>query len=96
MYVDHRPELENWARRLAHWADRLRRARLDGLVRALLEAAEPLGPLGAQVLWIAQPTLGLFVPRDEITILARLLDEPGGMVWLREQLTESETWKMQN
>lgn len=81
------PSPEHWARRLARWSQRLRVARLDGLAGALLDAAEPLGPLGAQVLWIAQPALGLFVPRSEIDALARVLDQPGGIAWLREQLT---------
>ena len=65
----------------------MRAARLDGLARLLLEAAEPLGPLGAQVLYVAQPTLGLLVPREEVASLARLLDAPDGMAWLRVQLT---------
>jgi hypothetical protein len=52
-----------------------------------LDVAEPLSPLGAQLLWIAQPTLGLMVPRQEIAALARLLEQPDGMAWVREQLT---------
>jgi hypothetical protein len=86
-YVEHRPEAARWMHRLARWSRRLRVARLDGLVGALLEAAGPLSPLGAQLLWIAQPTLGLFAPREDIVLLARLLDDPDGMTWLREQLT---------
>ncbi len=72
-----------WAARLDRWS---RRLHLHGLLTALLDAAEPLGPLGAQVIWIAQPVLGLFVPRPEIDALARLLDAPGGMAWLNAQL----------
>lgn len=48
--------------------------------------AEPLGPLGAQLLWIAQPALGMVIPRGDVDSLARLIDTPGGMAWLREQL----------
>jgi hypothetical protein len=69
----------------------LRAARLSGVAGALLDAAEPLGTLGAHLLWIAQPTLGLFVPRAEIDALARIMDEPGGMAWLRAQLIEGES-----
>lgn len=86
--VEHVPEAARWAERLAHWSQRLRAARLDGLAGMLLDAAEPLGPLGAQLLWVTQPALGLFVPRDDIAALARLLDAPGGMAWLRAQLVE--------
>lgn len=84
------PDAERWAPRLARWSQRLRAARLDGLASALLDAAEPLGPLGAHVLWIAQPALGLFVPCDEIGALARVLDQPGGMAWLRDRLVEPD------
>jgi hypothetical protein len=83
-------ERHAWEPRLARWAERLRAARLIGAVGTLLDAAEPLGPLGAQLLWVAQPTLGLFLPRAEIASLARLLDEPGGVAWLRERLTDEE------
>jgi hypothetical protein len=89
-YVEPDPRTAAWADRLARWSGRLRSAHLDGLVSTFLEAAEPLSPLGAQFLWIAQPALGLFVQRDDLASLARLLDEPGGMAWLREQLVESD------
>lgn len=63
---------------------------LEGLVSALMDAAEPLSPLGAQVLWVAQPTLKLFMPAGEIDGLAKLLDDPAGLIWLREALTEPD------
>ena len=85
-YLERRSEAEHWADRLARWSQRLHAARLDGLAGVLLDAAEPLSPLGAQLLWIAQPALGLVVPREEIASLARLLDEPGGLAWLRAHL----------
>jgi hypothetical protein len=52
------------------------------------DALEPLGPLGAQVLWTAQPALSLFVSRSTLHSLAQALDEPGGMERLRQQLEE--------
>jgi hypothetical protein len=79
-----------WIARFARWGQRLRTARLDGVIGALLDAADPLGPLGAQLLWVAQPTLGLWVPRTEIDSLARWLDEPGGVARLRAHLIEPE------
>jgi hypothetical protein len=88
--VEHSPASDPWPQRLARWSRRLHAAHLDGLVGVLLEAVEPLGPLGAQVLWVAQPTLGLWVPREEITLLAQRLEAPGGVAWLREQLIEMD------
>lgn len=55
-----------------------------------LDVLEPLGPLGAQLLWTAQPALSLFVNRDMIGALAQTLEEPGGVERLRHQL-EDET-----
>jgi hypothetical protein len=75
-----------WSERFARWGERLRAARLDSIVGALLDVAEPLGPIGAQLLWVAQPTLGLFVPSTEIDSLARWLDEPNGVARLRAHL----------
>ncbi|MEP7287620.1 MAG: hypothetical protein ABI947_17845 [Chloroflexota bacterium] len=72
--------------RLARWSIRLHTSGLDDLVGAFLDAAQPLAPIGAQVLWIAQPALGIFMPPDEIDGFARLLDDPAGLTWLRAGL----------
>ena len=42
----------------SHWAESLRRLKLDGLASWLLEAGAPLTILGAQALYIGQPFLG--------------------------------------
>lgn len=81
---------EGWIERLASWSKRLHRARLDGPVGTLLDVCEPLGPIGAHLLWIAQPTLGLVMPREEVAALARLLEQPDGLAWLREQLAGTD------
>ncbi len=77
---------ERWARRWARWSGDLRRLRLDGVMGALLDAGAPLAPLGAHLLWIAQPTLALFVPREDVAALARLLEQPGGLEQVRHHL----------
>ncbi len=79
-------QLERLHRRIEGWAGRLRAAGLDGLVGALLGAAAPLAPLGAQVLWVAQPALSLVMPRAEIDTLARALEDPTELAWLRERM----------
>ncbi len=81
---------ERLQHRIAGWSARLRAAGLDGLAGALLDAAEPFGPLGAQILWVAQPAIGLLIPPDEIDGLANLLDDPAGMAWLRAELTGTD------
>ncbi len=83
--------LERLHKRLESWSVRLRAAGLDGLVGAVLDAAGPLAPLGAQALWVAQPALGLLVASDEIDGLARLLDSRQGLNWLRDELTREES-----
>jgi hypothetical protein len=42
----------------SHWAETLRRFKLDGLASWLFEAGAPLTVLGAQALYISQPFLG--------------------------------------
>jgi hypothetical protein len=49
---------------------------------------EPLGPLGAQLLWTAQPALSLFMSRAAVDSLAQMLEEPGGIDGLRQQLED--------
>lgn len=90
MTTEQQTDVTRWLPRLTRWSSRLHAARLDGLAGLLLDALEPLGPLGAQALLVAQPTLGLLVPREDITSLAHLLEAPGGVSWLRENLIGPE------
>lgn len=81
--TDLQPRLESWGARLRDWG-------LDGLALALLEAAEPLSPLGAQALYVAQPTLRLLNPAASVGQWASLLEDPANMAWLRSCLMESQ------
>ena len=63
---------------------------LEEAARVMLDIAEPLWPLGAGLLWIAQPMLGVFVPRDTIADLAGLLDDPVAAAGLRDALTDAD------
>jgi|GEM_PF-1049544 len=71
---------------LATCKQRLHALGLDGLLGALLDAAAPLAPLGAQLLYVAQPTLGLALSPRVISQLADVLEEPEGVAWLRWHL----------
>jgi len=85
-HIEPLDDRSRWTPRLGRWSARLRALRLDGVAGALLDATEPLGPLGAQALWIALPGLAWLAPRDEVAALARVLEAPGGVAWLRDQL----------
>lgn len=58
----------------SHWAEILRRLKLDGLASWLLEAGAPLTVLGAQALYISQPFLG-GTRGDSLHSFARMLEE---------------------
>lgn len=75
------------------WINALRERNLDGAVLVALDALEPLGPLGAQLLWVTQPLFGVFgggVGRATVTAIAEALEQPGGVEALRRLLEESE------
>ena len=74
----------NLARRLHAWG-------LNGLAAALVENAGPLAFLGAQALYFTGPVLTPFLPGDELTALARLLEDPAAVRALAERLTEAES-----
>ncbi len=81
-----------WAERATRWHRRLAELGLDGLLVALGQALRPVGPLAAQVLWVAQPTLSIFstsLSRDT-GALADLLYDPMALDDLLSQLTLEE------
>lgn len=51
-----------------------------------VDALAPLGPLGAQLVWVSQPFLSLFVGKDGLATLAEALETPEGLNALRGQL----------
>lgn len=78
--------LERLRARVLAWAGRARSLGVDGLLGGLLDAAAPLSPLGAGALWVAQPALGLVLPREALADLAHILADPEGVIWLRKAL----------
>ncbi len=61
---------------------------LSDTLRLALDVLEPLGALGAQALWVAQPVLGLWLPRQAVSELAEALESPDGIERLRAFLDE--------
>ncbi len=71
------------------WIQQVKRRGLAVPLTTVLDVLEPLGPLGAQLLWIAQPVSGLWGGRAMLAGLAEVLEQPGGVERLRQRL-ESE------
>ncbi len=59
---------------------------LTGAVRLSLDVLEPFGPLGAQMVWVLQPALGLLVGHTLLRDVARALETPERLAALREAL----------
>lgn len=75
----------------SRWIEQARARGLDGPLRVALDVLAPLGPLGAQVLWAAQPALAAFGLWEAAAHLASALEEPDGVEQLRRWLDgESE------
>jgi hypothetical protein len=72
------------------WIQQVKARGLGVALSTALDVLEPLGPLGAQALWVAQPVLGLFVTHQALDDLAEVLEQPGGIEQLRQML-EDET-----
>lgn len=72
----------------------IRQVRARGWGDALsvaLDVLEPLGPLGAQLLYVAQPAARLIGGwGDSLGVLAQALEEAGGVERLRQALDEDE------
>ena len=64
LFMQSRPD---WS----HWAESLRRLKLDGLALWLLEAGAPLTVLGAQAIYVSQP----FIGGKSWSLLAHMLEE---------------------
>jgi hypothetical protein len=71
------------------WIERIRARGLEQVFCTALDVLEPFGPLGAQLIWVAQPATRL-IGRDlwgeALTGLAEALEEPGGVERLRQRL----------
>ncbi|HLV37444.1 MAG TPA: hypothetical protein VKY59_20160 [Spirillospora sp.] len=72
-------------------SDWIQQAKVRGFaapLRILLDVLEPLGPLGAQVLYVAQPVSRVLGASEAVRHLAEALEEPGGIDRLRERLDD--------
>ena len=70
------------------WIQQVKARGLGDALSTALDVLEPLGPLGAQALWVAQPVLGLVIGHDALEELAETLETPGGVERLRQMLED--------
>lgn len=68
------------------WAQQIHARGLGHALSVALDVLEPLGPLGAQVLWVAQPVLGVFIKPATLTSVAETLEAPDKLEALRHYL----------
>lgn len=71
------------------WVQQVHKRGLASTLRLALDVLEPLGPLGAQVLWAAQPVLGLYLSSQTLNQVAETLEMPGGIERVRGWLETS-------
>lgn len=70
------------------WIEFAKERGLELPLRVVLDALEPLGPLTAQLLWVLQPALGVFVGHDALSKFANLIEQPDGIASLRALLDD--------
>lgn len=73
------------------WIQAAHRRKLTGAVRLTLTALEPLGVLGAQFIYIAQPMAAIFGAHQALGDIARALEEPDGVRRLLDSLDDVQT-----
>ena len=73
---------------IAGWIERAKMRGGAPLLLTLLDAFEPLAPVLAQGLLVAQPLANLWRGGDALRELAELLEEPDGLRELRRQLAD--------
>ena len=70
------------------WIERAKRRGQAPVMLTLLDVIEPIAPLLAQGLWVAQPLAGLWDGRRAVGDLAEWLEAPDGIARLRRRLSE--------
>ena len=72
------------------WIDKLKRRGGAPYALIMLDVMEPIAPVLAQGLWVAQPLAGLWNGRQALGELAQLLEAPEGIESLRKHLADEE------
>jgi len=70
------------------WIDQAKQRGYGDALEVLLTAIEPIAPIIAQGLWVAQPLAGLLGQSTALQYLAETLEEPDGVIQLRQRLSD--------
>ena len=68
------------------WVKQIQARGLGDALGLALDVLEPLGLLGAQLIWVAQPVLGVWFKRDTVRSIAQTLETPGEVEHIRHFL----------
>lgn len=71
-------------------ATTLKERGLHSVALTFLEIGQPLTFIGGQLLWLAQPALGLLWPKAQVRQLAQLLEDPVAVRGLMDALAVEE------
>jgi len=58
------------------WIESLYKLQLQNLTATFLEALGPMSLLGAQLVYLSQPVLSSFIPREQSQDFAKILEDP--------------------
>ena len=72
------------------WIESLYKLRLQNLTATFLEALGPMNLLGAQLVYLSQPVLSPFIPKDQSQDLATILEDPSETTLFIEALRNYE------
>ena len=68
------------------WVQQIQARGLGDALGIALDVLEPLGILGAQLIWVAQPVLGVWFNRDTVREIAQMLETPEEVEQIRRFL----------
>ncbi len=72
------------------WVEAINARGLGSAFRTVLDVLTPLGPLAAQLLYVAQPVTGLFGWGDAVANFAHTLEDPEEIAALRQRLKAAD------
>ena len=70
------------------WVQNAKARGLGHALEVALDVFQPLGVIGAQLIWIGEPVLRLWIPPEALAELANALETPDGVEQLRQELED--------